>query len=67
MGAFNCRKVFSFKSVFVSILIYGHEHWVMVKQVLSQVQVADMACYPRAYGVTFRGKADGCEIRKYVD
>jgi len=38
----NTAKLSSFKSIFVPILTYGHESWVMSKRVLSQVQVAEM-------------------------
>ena len=36
-------KLSVFRSVFVPILIYGHECWVMTKRVRSQVQVAKMS------------------------
>ena len=33
-------KIFVFTSVFVPILTYGHEYWVMTERVRSQVQAA---------------------------
>jgi len=36
----NSAKLSVFKSVFVLIIIYGHESWVMTEITLSQVQAA---------------------------
>ena len=35
-------KLSIFKTVFVPILTYGHESWVMIEQVRSQVQASEM-------------------------
>ena len=35
-------KLSIFKAVFVPILTYGHEFWVMTKRVRSQVQASEM-------------------------
>jgi len=48
----NTSKLSVFKSVFVSILTYGHESWVMTERILSQVQAADMGFLRRVHGVT---------------
>jgi len=48
----NTAKLSVFKSVFVSILTYGHESWVMTERILSQVQAADMGFLRRVHGVT---------------
>jgi len=34
----NTAKLSAFKSVFVPILTYGHESWVMIERILAQVQ-----------------------------
>ena len=53
-----------FKSVFVPILIFDHESWVMTERMLFQVQAAEMGFLRRVYDVTLRNKVRSCEIRK---
>jgi len=38
----NIAKLSAFKSVFVPILTYGHETWVMTEKILTQVQSPKM-------------------------
>jgi len=38
----NTTKLSVFKSVFVPILSYGHEPWVMTESILAQVQAPEM-------------------------
>jgi len=38
----NTTKLSVFKSVFVPILTYGHESWVMTKRILVQVQAPEL-------------------------
>jgi len=38
----NTVKLSVFKSVFVQILTYGHESWVMTERILTQVQGPEM-------------------------
>jgi len=56
----NTAKVSVFKSVFVPILTYGHECWVMTETILSQVQTAGMGFLRRVHGVTLHGKVHSC-------
>ena len=60
----NIAKLSVFKSVFVPILMYGHESWVMTERALSQVVTAEMGFLRRVHGVTLRDKVRSCEIRK---
>jgi len=48
----NNTKLSVFKSVFVPILTYGHESWVMTERILAQVQAPEMAFLRRVHGVT---------------
>jgi len=48
----NTAKLSVFKSVFVSILTYGHETCVMVKKILFQVEVAEIGFLRRIQSVT---------------
>ena len=41
-----------FKAVFVPILTYGHESWVMTERMRSQVQASEMRFLHRIEGVT---------------
>ena len=45
-----------FKVVFVSILTYRHESWVMTERVMSQVKAAEMGYLWIIHGVTLRTK-----------
>jgi len=47
----NTTKLSVFKSVFVPILTYGPESWVMTKRILTQVQAPEMG-FLRSHGVT---------------
>jgi len=57
-------KVSFFKSVFVPILAYVHEFWVMTERVLSQVQATEMGILWRVQVVTAHDKVSSCEIGK---
>jgi len=48
----NTAKLSVFKSVFIPILTYGHESWVMTQRILTQVQAPKMGVLRRAHGVT---------------
>ena len=49
----NTTKPSVFKSVFVPILTYGHESWIMTKRILAQVQALEMGFLRRVHGVTW--------------
>jgi len=53
----NTTKLSVFKSVFVPILTYGHESWVMTERILTQVLALEMGFLRRVHGVTraYRG------------
>jgi len=63
----NTAKLAVFKSVFVPILRYGHESWVMGERILSQVQAAEMAFMRKVHGVTLRDKLRSCEVRRAMN
>ena len=56
-------KLSIFKAVFVSILTYGLESWVMTKKVQSQVQASEMRFLPKIERVTMFNKVRSSEIR----
>ena len=56
-----------FKAVFVPILTYGHESWVMTERMRSQVQASEMRFLRRIEGVTLFNKVRSSEIRKSLN
>ena len=60
-------KLSIFKTVFVPILTYGHEFWVMTERVRSQVQASEMRFLQRIEGVALFNKVRCSEIRKSVN
>ena len=56
-----------FKTVFVPILTYGHESWVMTKRVRLQVQASEMRSLQRIKGVTLLSKVRSSKIRKSLN
>ena len=60
-------KLSTFKTVFIPILTYGHESWVMTERVRSQVQASKMRFLQRIEGVTLYNKVRSSEIRKSLN
>jgi len=54
----NTAKLSVFKSVFVSILTYCYEFWVMTKKILFPVQAAEIGFLRRVQSVTPRDKSE---------
>ena len=55
------------KAVFVPILTYGHESWVMTERVRSQVQASEMRFLRKIEGVTLLNRVRSSEIRKSLN
>jgi len=66
-GIFQTLQAVSFKSVFVPILTYGYESWVMTEIILSQVKAAEMRFLRRLCVVTLRDKLRSCEMRRALN
>ena len=60
-------KLSIFKTVFVPILTYGHESWVMTERVRSQVQASEMRFLRKIEGVALFNKMRSSEIRKSLN
>ena len=60
-------KLSIFKTVFVPILTYDHESWVMTERMRSQVQASEMRYLRRIEGVTLFNKVCSTEIRKSLN
>jgi len=63
----NTPKRSVFKYVFVPFLTYGHESWVMIEKILSQVQEAEMGFLRRDHGVTLRDQVRSRENRRALN
>ena len=57
-------KLSLLKTVFVPILTYGHESWVMTERVRSQVQASEVRFLPRTEEATLFNKVRSSEIRQ---
>ena len=60
-------KLSIFKTVFLLIITYGHESWVMTEKVLSQVQASEMRILRRIERVTLLNEVRSSEIRKSLN
>ena len=56
-----------FRTVFVPILTYGHESWVMTERVRSEVQASEIRFLQKIEGVTLFHKVRSSEIRKSLN
>ena len=60
-------KLSIFKAVFVPVLTYSHESWVMTERVRSPVQASEMRFLRKIEGVTLFNKVRSPEIRKSLN
>jgi len=63
----RCQFLNLYWSVFVPILTYSHEPWVMTERILSQMQAAEMRFFRRVHGVTLRDNVCSCEMRRTLN
>ena len=57
-------KLSIFRSVYVFILTYGHECWIMNEKMRSRVQAAEMGLLRRISGLTLLDKVKSADIRE---
>ena len=57
-------KLSIFRSVYVPILTYGHECWILNEKVRSRVQAAEMGFLRRITGLTSLNKVKSADIRE---
>ena len=60
-------KLSIFRSVYVPILTYGHECWIMNEKVRSRVQAAEMGFLRRISGLTLLDKVKSADIRESLN
>ena len=60
-------KLSIFRSVYVPILTYGHECWIMNEKVRSRVQAAEMGFLRRISGLTLLDKVKSADIREFLN
>jgi len=63
----NTTKFTGFISVFVLILIYGHESWAVTERVLYQAQAVHMGFLQIVHEVTLCDEVHSCEIHKTLN
>ena len=60
-------KLSIFKAVFVPILTYDHESWVMIERVRSQMQASEVRVLRKIEGVTLFNKVRSSETQKSLN
>ena len=60
-------KLAIFRSIFVPILTYGHESWVMTEKTRSQIQATEMRFLRRIKGVTLLDKVPNSKIQESLN
>ena len=60
-------KLSVFRSIFVPILTYGHESWIMTDRIRSQVQASEMRFLRRIERLTLFDKVRSSEIRQSLN
>ena len=60
-------KLSIFRSVYVPILTYGHECWIINEKVRSRVQAAEMGFLRRISGLTLLDKIKSADIRESLN
>ena len=67
MRAVHKSKVFVFRSIFVPILTYGHECWVMTERVRSRVQATKMSFLQNVRDLFLLDKLKSTDIRQSLN
>uniref|UniRef100_A0A8C6MDS9 TGF-beta family profile domain-containing protein n=1 Tax=Nothobranchius furzeri TaxID=105023 RepID=A0A8C6MDS9_NOTFU len=57
-------KLSIYRSIYVPILTYGHELWVMTERTRSRIQVAEMSFLRRVAGLSLRDRVRSSDIRE---
>ena len=60
-------KLAVFRSIFVSILVYSHECWVITEKVRSRVQAAEMVFLLKVRGLTLLDKVKSTDISQFIN
>ena len=60
-------KLSIFRSVYVPILTYGHERWIMNEKVRSRIQAAEMGFLRRISGLTLLDKVKSANTRESLN
>ena len=60
-------KLSIFRSVYVPILTYGHECWIINEKVRSRVQAAEMGILRKISGLTLLDKLKSADIRESLN
>ncbi|TWW73202.1 hypothetical protein D4764_15G0005960 [Takifugu flavidus] len=57
-------KLSIYRSIYVPVLTYGHQRWVMTERTRLQIQAAEMSFLPRVAGLSLRDRVRSSDIRE---
>ncbi|TWW81619.1 hypothetical protein D4764_01G0014340 [Takifugu flavidus] len=57
-------KLSFYRSIYVPVLTYGHQRWVMTERTRSQIQAAEMSFLRRVAGLSLRDRVRSLDIRE---
>ncbi|TWW67388.1 hypothetical protein D4764_02G0004290 [Takifugu flavidus] len=57
-------KLSIYRSIYVPILTFGHQHWVMTERMRSWIQAAEMSFLRRVAGLSLRDRVRSSDIRE---
>ena len=57
-------KLSIYRSIYVPILTYGHELWVVTERTRSRIQAAEMSFLRRVVGLSLRDRVRSSDIRR---
>ncbi|TWW78062.1 R2DM Retrovirus-related Pol polyprotein from type II retrotransposable element [Takifugu flavidus] len=57
-------KLSIYRSIYVPVLTYGHQRWVMTERTRSQIQAAEMSFLRRVAGLNLRDRVRSSDIRE---
>ncbi|CAJ1054134.1 hypothetical protein NQD34_011086 [Xyrichtys novacula] len=58
------ERLWIYRSIYVPILTYGHELWVMTERTRSQIQAAEMGFLLRVSGLSLRDRVRSSDTRE---
>ncbi|TWW59701.1 hypothetical protein D4764_06G0012310 [Takifugu flavidus] len=57
-------KLSIYRSIYVPVLTYGHQRWVMTERTRSRIQAAEMSFLRRVAGLSLRDRVRSSDIRE---
>ncbi|TWW59478.1 hypothetical protein D4764_06G0010080 [Takifugu flavidus] len=57
-------KISIYRSIYIPVLTYGHQRWVMTERTRSRIQAAEMSFLRRVAGLSLRDRVRSSDIRE---